>query len=40
VSSKHLGKYAKEAEFRFNLRHTPAAMFPALISTFGPLSRA
>lgn len=40
VSPKHLWKYAKEAEFRFNLRHTPAAMFPALISTFPPLKRA
>lgn len=38
VSRKHLWKYAKEAEFRFNLRHTPAAMFPALISTFPPLN--
>jgi transposase-like protein len=38
VSGKHLWKYAKEAEFRFNLRHTPAAMFPALISTFPPLN--
>jgi transposase-like protein len=34
VSRKHLWKYAKEAEFRFNRRHNPAAMFPALISTF------
>lgn len=40
VSGKHLWKYAKEAEFRFNLRHTPAAMFPALISTYAPLRRA
>lgn len=34
VSGKHLWKYAKEAEFRFNRRHNSAAMFPALISTF------
>jgi transposase-like protein len=34
VSRKHLWKYAKEAEFRFNRRHSPASMFPALISTF------
>ena len=40
VSHKHLWKYAKEAEFRFNRRHTPAQMFPALISTFPPLRRA
>lgn len=40
VSGKHLWKYAKEAEFRFNLRNRPEAMFPALISTFSPLKRA
>lgn len=34
VSRKHLWKYAKEAEFRFNRRHHPDTMFPALISTF------
>jgi transposase-like protein len=38
VSGKHLWKYAKEAEFRFNRRHNPATMFPALISTFAPLN--
>jgi transposase-like protein len=38
VSPKYLGRYAKEFEFRFNRRHTPAAMFPALISTFPPLN--
>ncbi len=38
VSGKHLWKYAKEAEFRFNRRHSPASMFPALISTFAPLN--
>jgi len=34
VSKKHLGKYAKEFEFRFNHRSNPAEMFPALVSTF------
>ena len=34
VSRKHLWKYAKEAEFRFNRRYHPDTMFPALISTF------
>jgi transposase-like protein len=34
VSGKHLWKYAKEAEFRFNRRSNPQSMFPALISTF------
>jgi transposase-like protein len=38
VSGKHLWKYAKEAEFRFNLRNRPDAMFPALISNFAPLN--
>jgi transposase len=34
VSKKHLGKYAKEFEFRFNRREAPASMFPALLSSF------
>lgn len=34
VSKKHLGKYAKEFEFRFNSREKPASMFPALVSQF------
>ena len=34
VSKKHLGKYAKEFEFRFNRREKPASMFPALTSVF------
>jgi transposase-like protein len=38
VSPKYLGRYAKEFEFRFNRRHNPAAMFPALISTFPTLN--
>lgn len=37
VSGKHLWKYAKEAEYRFNRRDTPALMLPELLSTFGPL---
>lgn len=40
VSGKHLWKYVKEAEFRFNRRSNPASMFPALVSTFPPLRRA
>jgi len=38
VSGKHLWKYAKEAEYRFNRRDTPSLMLPELLSTFGPLS--
>ncbi len=34
VSKKHLGKYAKEFEFRFNRREKPSSMFPALVSSF------
>ena len=37
VSGKHLGKYAKGFEFRFNRRHRPATMLPELLSTFQPL---
>ncbi|MEP7222425.1 MAG: IS1595 family transposase [Novosphingobium sp.] len=37
VSGKHLWKYAKEAEYRFNRRDTPSLMLPELLSTFGPL---
>ncbi len=37
VSGKHLGKYAKEFEFRFNRRQCPETMLPALLSTFRPL---
>ena len=36
VSQKHLWKYAKEAEYRFNRRDNPSAMLPELLSTFGP----
>ena len=36
VSPKHLWKYAKEAEYRFNRRDHPALMFPELVSTFRP----
>ena len=34
VSPKHLAKYAKECEFRFNRRQNPASMLPDLISRF------
>ena len=39
VSGKHLWKYAKEAEFRFNRRHCGEAMLSELLTTFQPLSR-
>jgi len=38
VRPKYLGTYAKEFEFRFNRRSDPASMFPALVSTFRPLT--
>ncbi len=38
VSGKHLWKYAKEAEYRFNRRSCPASMLPELLSTFRPLN--
>jgi transposase-like protein len=31
VSRRHLPKYLAEFEFRWNLRHDPAAMFPYLL---------
>jgi transposase-like protein len=34
VSKKHLHKYTKEFEYRFNSRENPAGMFPALVSQF------
>ena len=34
VSPKHLSKYTKEFEYRYNFRKNPEQMFPALISTF------
>lgn len=37
VSSKHLWKYSKEAEYRFNRRDCPQTMLSELLSTFGPL---
>lgn len=40
VSGKHLWKYAKEAEYRFNRRETPSLMLPELLSTFGPLKQS
>ncbi|MCF8709240.1 IS1595 family transposase [Rhizorhapis sp. SPR117] len=37
VSGKHLWKYAKEAEYRFNRRGCGETMLSELLSTFGPL---
>lgn len=37
VSGKHLWKYAKEAEYRFNRRNRQETMLPELLSTFRPL---
>jgi transposase len=37
VSAKHLGKYAKEFEYRFNRRSEPHRMLPELLSTFRTL---
>jgi len=34
VSGKHLEKYAKEFEYRFNSRENPSQMFPELISSY------
>ena len=34
VSGKHLPKYLGEFEFRYNLRHTPTAMFDLLLTAF------
>lgn len=38
VSGKHLWKYAKEAEYRFNRRARAETMLPELLSTFRPLN--
>ncbi len=40
VSPKHLEKYAKEFEYRFNSRNHPQQMLPELLSTFSPLKKA
>jgi transposase len=37
VSGKHLWKYAREAEYRFNRRDCASSMLPELLSTFRPL---
>lgn len=37
VSGKHLWKYAKEAEYRFNRRDRAETMFSELVSTFRSL---
>jgi transposase-like protein len=34
VSKKHLDKYAKEFEYRYNSKAKPISMFPSLVSTF------
>lgn len=39
VSGKHLEKYAKEFEYRFNSRKNPDQMFPDLISSFPKSSK-
>ena len=38
VSLKHLNRYVKEFEYRFNRRNRPEAMLPELLSTFRPLN--
>jgi transposase len=38
VSGKHLWKYAKEAEYRFNRRHCGETMLSELLTTFRPLN--
>lgn len=37
VSPKHLARYVKEFEYRFNRRNRPETMLPELLSTFRPL---
>ena len=37
VSTKHLGRYVKEFEYRFNRRNRPESMLAELLSTFRPL---
>lgn len=37
VSGKHLWKYAKEAEYRFNRRDCAETMLSELLTTFSPL---
>ena len=34
VSGKHMEKYIKEFEYRYNSRKNPSSMFPELVSTF------
>lgn len=40
VSGKHLEKYAKEFEYRFNRRSCGQMMLSELLTTFQPLSEA
>jgi len=39
VSSKHLGKYANEFEYRFNYRNEPLKMLTDLLSIYRPLNQ-
>src|SRR5690606_15783232 len=39
VSGKHLEKYAKEFEYRFNSRACPDQMLSELLSTYQPLTK-
>jgi transposase len=38
VSGKHLAKYAKEFEYRFNRRDCGPSMLSELLTTFRPLT--
>ena len=38
VSAKHLGRYVKEFEYRFNRRNRAETMLAELLSTFRPLN--
>lgn len=38
VSPKHLSRYVKEFEYRFNRRNRPETMLPELLGTFRPLN--
>ena len=40
VSAKHLGRYVKEFEYRFNRRNRAETMLAELLSTFRPLNAA
>ena len=40
VSKKHMAKYVKEFEYRFNRRMTPGAMFSELLTRFPEMETA